>query len=469
MRSACGLLTHPGPQGQRRSPLLRKVGAANLGNVISEKSCTIVINLKHTTKWQIYRMNFYKHITARERVKSHLKGIRDVPNHPLLPALNEAEKKNKTDDEFRMWIGGTKSGKDWTRYREDNELQPHPDLVKFAQDRWKDIQAEYFWASDDRPYYNIWPIVLDMKPDLSTLKMRDVILPFESLVLRHAVAKGDSQVRSVMLFSESNKKTRKLEKFTISLVKITEPEPRFYTFQVDDNLSVEEQLTEVANDSRSTTTTADDLLELREQTRLAIVASLLHQDKDCVSRVILEKDLAKYDVSDDDQTRHWLEERARKREGNGFDVGRQLSDSNGVVKPHYRNPHLALYWTGKGRQTPVLRLRRGAIIKSTLNEVPTGFLGRENAEDSNDTKTWIYFLRSGNSNSVKIGRSNDVSRRQRVLQTGNPEKLILMGRQRADADVEKSLQYRFRNDHIRGEFYALSPELKKYIKRYAQD
>lgn len=413
-------------------------------------------------------MKFYKHITARERVKSFLRDIRDVPNHPLLPALTEAEKKN-TDREFRIWMGWTKDGKDLYTYREENEIQPHPDLVEFAQDRWKDIQAESFWADDDRPYYNIWPIVLDMKPDLSTLKMQDVVLPFQSLVLRHAVVPTDLKVRSVMLFSESNKESGKLEKFTVSLTKMSEPQPKFYTFQVDGSLSVEEQLTEAVTDESSSMTTAEDIQELREQTRLAIVVSLLHQDKDCVSRVILERDLVKYDISDDDETRCWLEDRARKRIGNGFDVGRQLSESNGAVKPHYRNPHLALYWTGKGRQTPVLRLRKGAIIKSTLDEVPTGFLGRENAEDSSDTKTWIYFLRSGNSNSVKIGRSNDVSKRQRVLQTGNPEKLTLMGRQRADADVEKELQNRFQKDHIRGEFYKLSPALKDYITRYAID
>ena len=88
----------------------------------------------------------------------------------------------------------------------------------------------------------------------------------------------------------------------------------------------------------------------------------------------------RYDTGDE-QTRRWIEERAARIQGRGFDIGRDLEDER-ERSPHWRNPHLCLFWTGEGRGTPLLKVRRGGVvIPKALSEVPTGFMGPETPEE----------------------------------------------------------------------------------------
>ncbi|MGV3608926.1 MAG: HNH endonuclease [Planctomycetaceae bacterium] len=115
--------------------------------------------------------------------------------------------------------------------------------------------------------------------------------------------------------------------------------------------------------------------------RLVVFIGLLSSGKDFVTPIVLAKDRAKYEASTDDQVKRWIEERAVRRAGKGFDVGKQLQlvhDSS----PHWRNPHLCLFWTGEGRSKPIIKMRSGTIIQSvSMAEVPTGYLGPETSED----------------------------------------------------------------------------------------
>lgn len=76
-----------------------------------------------------------------------------------------------------------------------------------------------------------------------------------------------------------------------------------------------------------------------------------------------------------------MENRAARRQGRGFTVGKQLEEDLAAersVSPHIRRPHMALFWTGKGRETPRYQLRRGAIVNPrSVTDVPTGYLDRE--------------------------------------------------------------------------------------------
>jgi hypothetical protein len=94
----------------------------------------------------------------------------------------------------------------------------------------------------------------------------------------------------------------------------------------------------------------------------------------------LAKDRSRHDRADDDEKR-WLEERAARVAGRGFDFGRDLQRKS-ETSPHWRNPHLALFHTGAGRTVPVLKLRAGCVVlPKHLSEIPTGFLGEERPEE----------------------------------------------------------------------------------------
>lgn len=66
--------------------------------------------------------------------------------------------------------------------------------------------------------------------------------------------------------------------------------------------------------------------------------------------------------------------RAKRRGVVGWDIGKKLCDINRSA--HYRNAHLALFWTGAGRKTPVVKFRSGSFVRPTNRvSVPTGYLG----------------------------------------------------------------------------------------------
>ena len=64
-----------------------------------------------------------------------------------------------------------------------------------------------------------------------------------------------------------------------------------------------------------------------------------------------------------------LVEKARRRGKIGWEVGRDIE-----VAPHIRRPHPALVWTGEGRTTPRIVLRKGFVVhRSKIEALPTGY------------------------------------------------------------------------------------------------
>lgn len=66
---------------------------------------------------------------------------------------------------------------------------------------------------------------------------------------------------------------------------------------------------------------------------------------------------------------------------------------------------------------------------------------------------------------VKIGRTNNVFKRLRNLQTGTFGKLIINALQPGDSKVEAKLHEKFKIDRRQGEWFVCSPQLFKHIMR----
>lgn len=65
----------------------------------------------------------------------------------------------------------------------------------------------------------------------------------------------------------------------------------------------------------------------------------------------------------------------------------------------------------------------------------------------------IYFLQKGKNGPIKIGRSNNVKRRVKQLQSGSAEPLNLIMTLPESEYVESELHDRFSEDQIRGEWF----------------
>jgi len=116
----------------------------------------------------------------------------------------------------------------------------------------------------------------------------------------------------------------------------------------------------------------------QEETVLRLIQfiALVADGNDLITPAILEKDRSKYENCDD-TAKAWLEDRAARVAGRGFDLGKKIQEQKDC-SPHWRNPHMALFWTGEGRQKPTLKMRSGCVVvPKHLSDVPTGFLAAE--------------------------------------------------------------------------------------------
>lgn len=97
-------------------------------------------------------------------------------------------------------------------------------------------------------------------------------------------------------------------------------------------------------------------------TRLALGVMLLAADSAFIEPVLLRRDFGR--IGDRDV----MAERARRNGVIGYEIG-----SNMEVSPHFRRPHFAIRWTGKGAEVPRLVPVKGAVIHRSQLEVPTGY------------------------------------------------------------------------------------------------
>ncbi len=80
---------------------------------------------------------------------------------------------------------------------------------------------------------------------------------------------------------------------------------------------------------------------------------------------------------------------------------------------------------------------------------------------------FVYFIRAGTK--VKIGISVDPHNRLCQLQTGNDEKLELLGCIPGDRKTEKAVQAMFSCSAIDGEWFRLTPAIKDWIEGECSD
>ena len=262
--------------------------------------------------------------------------------------------------------------------------------------------VELSWITHSRPYYNVYPIAVELC--LSTkLNMRwgDISFPVKTLALRFAVGHEPLSMQSVLARVPSNadwstpiayhpdRKDAADAGIAYPLManrQTTDHSGGFWAYASQNDLS-----DEVICDSLGLVDSAlgneDVSRKFIDQTnfliRLLAFIGLLARGTDLITPAILAADRDEYDNTSNEYRKRWLEERARKKLGVAFDVGRAFEEQR-AASPHWRSPHLALFHTGQGRQTPVLKVRSGCVVvPRDMSHVPTGFLGPETQQELN--------------------------------------------------------------------------------------
>jgi len=269
---------------------------------------------------------------------------------------------------------------------------------------------DMLWAADRRPYYTVYPSLIPMLTKLRLDKVQgpDITIPhgLKSLSIRFAVGHElDGRVRTIwvnevdhMRILDSDGTVLKgcdlsrgislgidygeVQKgFPVYLIRgfplakgstVEESLERLHTrgrtgLQLQGEDPESQQAIEETSDGLDSS--GDELSRetIRNCVRLACTLCLIGDNPDLIKAEVLSKD--RHRVSQDNIEK--LVEKAKRRGKLGWSVGRDLE-----VIPHYRRPHPALVWTGKGRTIPKIILRAGSIVhREIVGRVPTGYEG----------------------------------------------------------------------------------------------
>lgn len=232
--------------------------------------------------------------------------------------------------------------------------------------------SELSWYRDIRPYYKVWPTIVQPLARLSLdVSMKDMNISERTVCLRmvdHPQTASVVGPISSILMSYTNVPTinrlfggRELfddYENAMLIIKMFMNDDHFklFLFGSDTDCTIEETLSRY--------------LFVMEEQRLAVKIGfsslLMADDPDIIEPDVLNRDQAAYDRTGDNK----YIDRAKRRGKHGWHIGRKMESM-----PHYRRPHLGLRWTGKGRAVPRIVPIKGAVVhRSRLTEVPTGYI-----------------------------------------------------------------------------------------------
>jgi hypothetical protein len=300
---------------------------------------------------------------------------------------------------------------------------------------------EKAWRLIDRPYYNVFPVIESLcnKTRLD-VRWDQVAFPFSPLLFRFGVGREPHRLSSALVFtvpppncpgfdygqipaydtswasnghedvewdcrprfvvdtSDCCDSAKQSATFVLSrnlvcvgqFVKDDGYETNIWACRAGDwNETVEQTLNEGTCNERGNPVSSDNDKAADFLSRLAVFAALVGRGEDLITPEILSRDRQRYEDAEEAE-RRWIEARAAKINGRGFAFGKTLQERSDA-SPHWRNPHMALFWTGEGRSKPVLKLRSGCVVTSThLSKIPTGFLGDAENIDEPSVSTLVY-------------------------------------------------------------------------------
>lgn len=239
------------------------------------------------------------------------------------------------------------------------------------------------WIDNRRPYYNVWPAIFPMMNRLKLdIPCSTVGTEHSSLLLKMPKGKDnplvfDGGVISTVMFgiqevAKQQGSDELIPGFAIMLDTGEEGEigDKIYTFKffpLRDDMTIDEaaNILPFHESWKKGLQVPNEIIN--QVVKLCCCVCLIGNDPEMVTPDILAKDRQKFDNASDEQKKKLIE-KAKNRGKNGAHLGMFTEQS-----PHYRRPHMALVWTGKGRTTAKIVMRKGAVVhRKKITDVPTG-------------------------------------------------------------------------------------------------
>lgn len=242
---------------------------------------------------------------------------------------------------------------------------------------------EHTWERNRRPYYNVYPSILPMLLRLNlALDTEFVTLPVPVFSIRlpqepHALSFPDNgsdySIRAMLVGHSTGLRnagnvypglviwmdTGEREQ---SAKGLPVPIHTYINLPLSDDMTLEDAIHALPYD-----TTVFHGMRLPEEIRTACVRlvctlCLLDNDPSLIEPDVLNRDTGK-------PLSEQIIDRAKRRGKYGWNVGKGIE-----VIPHVRRPHPAVMWTGHGRTSPRIVLRKGSVVhRDTIMRLPSGY------------------------------------------------------------------------------------------------
>jgi hypothetical protein len=263
---------------------------------------------------------------------------------------------------------------DWIYRAFLKDLEAHQDIfgarVAFS---------EISWINDRRPYYKVWPAILDslrkIKLDIPCnclqLKSRIFLVRFPLHLQRDSILVNACRSQDMAGCKPNHSSIADI------LVVNSDPESSGPDTEGTRTCGVDLTSNSTFRDYINNPGDNDKMLGdgencLGDDLRIALTILLLADDPTIIEPEVLSRDEARYRLSKNES----LVEKAHRRGKIGWHIGRSFE-----MLPHFRRPHLALRHTGRGRTIPRIVPVKGCIVhRQKVTKVPTGHLTPEGLE-----------------------------------------------------------------------------------------
>lgn len=405
--------------------------------------------------------------------------------------------KNNAHEFAQLW------GEYWAKIVRDN--QGNPAIPETALLQWQYIaeqaHAEVEWHANQRPFYNVWPIMHDMIHSVRlSVRWQDVRFPYKTMVFSFPKGREPPGLTSAMAWFGSDALDDSTPKFgciaettaggndaLLSHGDIPDP-----AVTIEDWIAEQHRLEAAGVVTGEATPGFAAAERARGKAnrnlfliKLMVFVSHVAQDDRILNDVLLREDREHADRLGENIDDEWLKRKAAKARASGvlgFDVGKALQqevDEERARNPSLVNPHVRLYHTGPGGERPEYRVIKAHFRnKNILTRVPTGYWGFESEEEAKAALApvdqrcdCVYFLRDGEDEIVKIGwTGRGVQDRIADLTTGNL-KLRLLGIVRTGNGAEKESDIHaelaaLRVDQNREWFRLTNQEVAEVLERH---
>jgi hypothetical protein len=253
----------------------------------------------------------------------------------------------------------------------------------------RQVMLEKEWVAQCRPYYNVWPVIFDMvnklKLDIpcSAVQMPNQVFCLRLPAINNPLSFEGGTIKTIVFGTQPVSKSVGSREAADGMCLMLDTgelsEDRtcpIYTFKIFPWLS-DQTIDYVMNSLPSHTSWFEGIVVpqdvITQAIKLAIVVCMIYKDPEIVTPDVLAKDRSNYMealAKGDAAKIASIEDRAKRRGKCAFNIGMSIESM-----PHYRRPHMALFWMGKGRSLAKIQLRKGAIVhRDKLTNVPSGYV-----------------------------------------------------------------------------------------------